>query len=197
MCDNPWRMRLSVGVALLHAGLAHADAPRPPDIDTRWGVGLALGGESFNPTAAGSITESLGYLELAGRFRPVYNTEIQLAIDLGGRDDAKLGALFIDVRYRFNPDDNWRWSLTGGLGVASVAAPDATDAQKKARGALRFGAGFERRLGRFAILAELRLTLITENKDVPDVIQPAPAAAYFGRYGMSSYGFQVGGSYSW
>ncbi len=182
---------------MLHAGLARAEPPRPPDIDTRWGVGLGLGGESLTPTAAASTSESVGYLELSGRWRPVLNTEIQLALDLGGRDDAKLSALFIDVRYRFNPEDNWRWSLGGGLGVESVYAPDASDMAKKGRGALRFAAGLERRLGHFAIGVELRLTLIAGNNAVPDVAAPAPPAYYFERYGMSSEGLQVGGSYSW
>ena len=189
-------MRLVVGVALLHAGLAAAD----PVVGTRWAVGLALGGESLTPTASASTSESVGYLEAYGRFRVVHNTEIQLALDLGGRSDANLGALFLDVRYRFNPDDDWRWSLGGGLGVASVAAPTgASDAEKKGRGALRFGGGVERRLGAFAIMAELRLTLIAKN-DFPDPtvpIGPQPAVYYFERNGMSSYGFQVGGSYAW
>lgn len=191
-------MRHALGVALVYARLARAE-PTPPSIpivDTRWAVGLALGAASLTPTAAASKTESLGYLEAAARYRLVLNTELQLALDLGGRDDATLGALFLDVRYRFNPEDDWRWSLGGGLGIASVAAPDAGDLDKKGRGALRATAGLERRLGAFAVMAELRAMVIAENKAAPDRTLPPPSY-YFARYGMSSFGFQIGGSYSW
>ena len=200
-------MRAALGLTLAYGRLAHADVALPgppppaaptiePTLDTRWAIALALGGESLTPTASASTSESVGYLEAAVRFRPVLNTEIQLALDLGGRADAKLSALFLDVRYRFNPEDAWRWSLTGGLGIASVAAPDASDLDKKGRGALRFGGGIERRFGAFAIMAELRLTLIAANHEAPDRANPTPAY-YFARYGMSSYGFQLGGSYAW
>jgi len=200
-------MRLAIGLTLVYAGLAHAEVALPgppppaapaigPTLSARWAVALALGGESLTPTASASTSESIGYLEGAVRFRPVLNTEIQLAIDLGGRADAKYSALFLDVRYRFNPEDTWRWSLTGGVGLASAAAPDASDLDKKGRGALRFGGGLERRFGAFAVMAELRLMLIAANHAAPDRADPTPAY-YFARYGMSSYGFQLGGSYAW
>ena len=153
-CDHGPRMWRAIGVALVYASLAHAEPSPPPipRVDTHWSVALALGAESLTPTAAASTTESIGYLEAAARYRLVFNTELQLALDLGGRADAKLGALFLDVRYRFNPEDAWRWSLGAGLGLASVAAPDRT---------------------------------------LP------PPSYYFARYGMTSFGFQIGGSYAW
>ncbi len=169
----------AVLLASLIAGTAYAQAPgevqpvapgamveaQPSVMDRRWSVALSVGSLGLHPDRDGADNVTFGMLELAGRFRIRSFVEIGLSFYGGGAAKGTLstGGVFIDGRYRFLAEKPWNVFALLSLGVASVAADDATDDEKHGRGALRIGVGIERRFRALAIQAELRLVGIGEN----------------------------------
>jgi hypothetical protein len=172
--------------------------PPPPSIMARrWAVGLDLGGQSF--TADGGDKPKVGFaaLDLFVHYRIVPAFEIGAALDGGGAkyQDVELssGGLYLDARYRLLAERPINIYVGGGLGFLAVAAKDASDAEKKGRGSLRLFVGGEWRFGAFALMAELRLVGVGENKDLPasDVV-PVPIGYEMARYGLSGGALLVG-----
>jgi hypothetical protein len=207
--------RVAIAGWLLWAAHAHAQAPgqtapmtspaapvtpAPPStvMDDQWAVGLSMGEESLTPRT-GSASQSgagFGVGELDLRYRPAQHVELSFSLSGGGGTQINLGMSMIafDVRYRFLAEQAWNWYLIGGIGIASVARPAAGSIESKGRGALRAGAGVERRYQHFAFDAELRLIAISENTEVP---YPGQLTDYypFERYGLSGGSLMFGASY--
>jgi hypothetical protein len=173
-------------IVVLLAGTAYAQAPgevapvsQPPApsvMDRRWAVSLSGGSLGLKPDHDNADNVTFGMLELSGRFRIRSWVEVGLSFVGGGatKGDLSTGGLFIDGRYRFLAENPWNVFALVSLGIVSVARSDATDDEKKGRGALRLGVGVERRFRVWAIQAELRLVGVGENKDFePMTITPA------------------------
>lgn len=143
-----------------------AEAPQPPSVmDRRWAVGASIGSLGLEPERDGADNTSFGIIELAGRFRIRRWVEVGLSLYGGGtKGTLGTGGLYIDGRYRFVAERRWNVFALLSLGVASVAAEDASKDAKQGRGSLRLGAGVERRFRAFAIDLQLRLIGIGENK---------------------------------
>ena len=190
-------MRSVLVVAVL-ATTAHAQAPgqvapQPPGVMLdRWAIDVALGDESATPKVDGATRTGFGLLELSGRFR--IRADIEVALTLGGssHDNVSTGGLYADFRYRFLAARPWTVIALAGIGAESIGDKDGTDAEKKARGSLRLGAGVERRFGHFALEADLRLFAIAENKDVVMTSQVIDNAYELARYGVSGASLTLG-----
>jgi hypothetical protein len=173
-----------------------APGMQPPPrsvMDKRWAVGLNVGPETMQAQVDGAPKIEFGQFEIAGRFRIRAPMELSLALHLGGTKDIGMGGLMLDFRYRFLAEQKWNVYLLGGLGVIAVAHEKGTEAEKKGRGALRFGAGGERRFGWFALSLELRLFGIGENKDLGPM--PVETDAYeLSRYKVSGGSLAMGGT---
>lgn len=188
-------------MVLAMAGIAHAQAPgeiaptAAPQVD-RWAIAGSLLVEPLKPQTAGAVGQGFAVLELSGRYRLRPEVELALALDLGGADNRyTLGALYVDARYRFRPFAAWDWHLVGGIGAASVAAKDAVDNDKKLRGSIRFGAGGDRRFGRFALQAELELVGVTSNDDA-GLLHGTGEDYWIARYGLAGVAVSAGASYA-
>src|SRR5262249_33969744 len=129
-------MRLLV-VACLVASAAPARAqapgevaPVPPPIMERWAIGLSLASESLRPSDNGGEV-GFGVLEAAVRYRATWRLELAGSLAAGGdKTNIKLGALFLDARYRFVPDQQWKWDGLARVGITRVAARPATQNEK-------------------------------------------------------------------
>lgn len=185
MIDNDSMLRRTVVIVIaLGAASAHAQpqeqqppvssqAPgmqppptRPSVMDKRWAIGIGVGPESYQAHVDGAPKVEFGQLELAGRYRIRTPIELGLALHLGGSNHIGEGGLFVDFRYRFMAEQKLDVYALASLGVLSVAHEDASETEKKGRGALRLGAGGEYRWNWFALALELRLVGVGENKNL-------------------------------
>ncbi|NVB83409.1 MAG: outer membrane beta-barrel protein [Kofleriaceae bacterium] len=153
----------------------------------RWAVAVAFGPEILRSKLEDAPRVTFGTLELSGRFRIKPAMEVSLGLRGGGaaRGDLSTGGLYADFRYRFRPDQPLDVYGQVGLGVISVAGKNASDVEKKGRGALRLGAGVEWRFAPlFGVAFELRFVGIGENAEVPTPIAPS-LDWEMSRYGVS------------
>jgi hypothetical protein len=170
-------------------------APAPTVMNRRWAIGAQLGWETLTIKHGDEQKVTFGMLELAARFRIRPAIEVSLALRGGGTaGDISLGGLYADFRYRFRAEEKWNLYAFAGLGVMSAAQKMATDAEKKGRGSLRLGGGLERRLGSFAVDAELHIVGIGENKSAPEPVMPS-TAGQLSRYGLSGGSLMIGVTY--
>lgn len=172
-----------------------AGAPRPSVMDDRWAVALGLATEGLTPQHVdGASNVQFAGLELAGRYRITPPIEIALSLfAAGSAGDLSTTSVFADFRYRFFADRPWNVYLLAGLGVASAGSKHGSDAQKKGRGAVRFGIGGERRFGRLAIYAELRVIGIGSNLTAMNTDNST--AAYLSRYSLGGGALELGGTF--
>ena len=200
-------MRTLAGLLVLTAtGTAYAQAPgqvrpgaagpaRPSVMDDRWAVAFGLATEGLTPQHVdGASNVQFAGLELAARYRITAPIEVALSLfAAGSAGDLSTASVFADVRYRFFADRPWNVYLLGGLGVASAGSKHGTDAQKKGRGAVRFGIGGERRFGRLAIYAELRVIGIASN---PTAMHTDNSTADdLARYSLGGGALELGGTF--
>jgi hypothetical protein len=154
-----------------------APQPRTSSVMARrWSVALAFGPEILRSKLDDAPRVTFGTLELSGRFRIRPAMEVALGGRGGGaaRGDLSTGGLYADFRYRFRPDQPLDVYAQVGLGVISVAPENGSDAEKRGRGALRFGGGVEWRFAPlFGVAFELRFVGIGENTEVPTPIAPS------------------------
>lgn len=175
-------------LVVLAAGTAHAQAPgqvpaqpvapaAPSVMDDRWSASLGLMSEGLTPKSSGSNTQ-FGGVELAGHYR--FTPALQLGLSFLGAGSAgnlSTVGIFIDMHYRFFPDNPWNLYALGSLGVAGAADNHANTNEQKARGALRLGLGGERRFGHVGIDAELFLVHVGANTVPPTPRSTSSATA--------------------
>ena len=165
--------------------------PPPPIMKRRWAIAASLGYERITPRSDARPQAPFTMVDVSGRFRLYPDLELAVSLQLGGgtaEDMTQLSSVGIvgEVRYRLFAREPWNGYLFGGLGVRSVAEKNADTTAAQPRGALRFGAGVERRFDRFAIAADAQYRIVAENSQVPD--EPTPTTAHdFARYGLRGW----------
>jgi len=155
-------------------------APAPTVMDRRFAISLELGPLGLTPEREGAEAVTFGYVELSGRWRIVRSFEIGMSIGGGGAlaDTVSTAALFLDARYRFMPEQPWNVFALVSLGAISAGSKDGGDEERQGRGALRLGVGVERRFGRWALDAQLRLVGVGHNtRYMPAELTPASELA--------------------
>jgi hypothetical protein len=172
-------------------------APAPRDVMAdRWAVDLSLWLGSANPRVDNAKEAAVGGLELSGRFR--IRSDIEVALDLqaggGNNDTVAMAGLWADFRYRFLSERPWNWIGVVGVGVMSASGKDASDDDKKGRGAFRIGTGVERRFGSFALEADLRFYMMGQQPNVV-VVSPPTAANQLAHYNVTGGTLVIGASY--
>jgi len=163
----------------------------------RWAIGVDVGPESYEPDTMDSTKTEFGQLELAGRYRITVPIELGLALHLAASKDISAGGFYVDFRYRFRAEQPLNVYLLGGLGILSVAHKDSSDDAKQGRGSLRFGVGGEYRWNWFALILELRLVGVGENKDL-GALPPGstePVDYQLSRYKLSGASFAMGANF--
>jgi hypothetical protein len=170
--------------------------PAPPStvMAKRWAIGVDVGPESYEPDAMNADKTEFGQLELAARYRIRAPIELGLAVHMAGSKDISAGGLYVDFRYRFRAEEPLNVYLLGGLGVLAVAHKDASDAAKQGRGSLRLGVGGEYRWNWFALIVELRLVGVGENKDLP-AMSPETVDYQLSRYKLSGGSLAMGANF--
>lgn len=173
-------------------------APAPRSVMAkRWAIGIDVGPESYEPEADGSTKTEFGQFELAGRYRVARPIELGLALHLAGSKDIAAGGFYAEFRYRFRAEQPLNVYLLGGLGVLAVAHKNASDEAGKGRGSLRLGIGGEYRWNWFALILELRLVGVGENKDLGAL--PAgtmePVDYQLSRYKLSGGSLAMGANF--
>lgn len=167
-------MRRALVLVVAMAGTAHAQAPgmtapQPPlpsVMDKRWDVAADLAIESVSPDGGAGV--NFAVFELAGRFRMRPEFELGMSLDLGSGDagDMATWGVYGDIRYHLPADNPWHLVLLGSIGAVAVYGKSAPDVEHRPRGSLRTGVGVERRFGRFALEADLKVFLVNGNNDV-------------------------------
>jgi hypothetical protein len=163
-------------------------------MDRRWAIGVDVGPESYEPDAVGADKTEFGQLEIAGRYRIRAPIELGLALHLGGSKDISEGGFYLDFRYRFLAERPLNIYVLGGLGALAVAHEDASDDAKKGRGSLRLGVGGEYRWSWFALIAELRLVGVGENKQLGPM-SPETVDYQLSRYKLSGGSLALGANF--
>ncbi len=174
---------------------APAPAPIGPQgpqgvMANRWAIDVGLGLQSLktNDDNIGFVTYEIGV-----RLRIIRSLELALTIAAGANHADSFGGLWADVRYNFMAERRWNVFAYFGLGVASASAKDADSNDSAGRGALRFGAGVERRFDVFSISAELRvLGLGANNQSSPIDTSPESELA---AESASGIGLVIGSTY--
>jgi hypothetical protein len=171
--------------------------PPPPRtvMSKRWAIGVDFGPESYEPDVDGSQKTEFGQFELAARYRIRKPIELGLALHLGGSKDIGEGGLYFDFRYRFMAERPLNVYALASLGVLAVAHENATEDAKRGRGSIRLGAGVEYRWNWFALVLELRLIHVGENKELADPIDTAPVDYQLSRYKLSGGSLALGANF--
>ena len=163
----------------------------PPGVmANRWAIDVGLGVQSLktNDNDIGFVTYEIG-----ARFRIIRSLEIALTIAAGANHADSFGGLWADVRYNFMAERPWNVFAYFGLGVGSASAKDADSDDSHGRGALRLGAGIERRFDVFSISAELRvLGFGANNQSTPVDTSPESELA---AESASGIGLVIGSTY--
>jgi hypothetical protein len=151
--------------------------PAPRSVmDKRWAIGIDVGPETYRADVSGAEPVEFGQLELAGRYRVRRAIELGLAVHLGGSNRIGMGGLYLDFRYRFMAEQKLNVYALASLGALAIAHEDATADEKRGRGSLRLGGGIEYRWNWFALIFELRLVSVGENKELESM--PAETVGY-------------------
>jgi hypothetical protein len=168
-------------------------APRSV-MDKRWAIGVDVGPESYRTDVDGAEPVEFGQLELAVRYRVRRPIELGLAIHLGGSNQIGMGGLYFDFRYRFMAEQKLNVYALASLGALAVAHENATEDEKRGRGSLRIGGGLEYRWNWFALIFELRLVGVGENKEIP--MMPAETVGYqLARAPLSGFSVAMGANF--
>lgn len=171
--------------------------PAPPRtvMSKRWAIGFDVGPESYEPDAANADPTEFGQFELAGRYRIRPAIELGLALHMAGSaGDIGAGGLYFDFRYRFRAEQKLNVYALASLGVLAVSQDSASEDAKKGRGSLRLGGGLEYRWNWFALIVELRLLHVGENKDLAPVM--AETVDYqLSRYKLSGGSLAMGANF--
>jgi hypothetical protein len=157
--------------------------PAPPRsvMAKRWAIGVDVGPEAYEPDAPQSQKTEFGQFEVAARLRIRPPIELGLAVHLGGSKDIAMAGLYVDFRYRLMAERKLNVYALAGLGVLAVAHEEASEDARRGRGSLRLGGGVEYRFNWFALILELRLIGVGENKGL------APQAIETVDYQLSRY----------
>ncbi|HEX5059297.1 MAG TPA: hypothetical protein VFV99_08060 [Kofleriaceae bacterium] len=163
----------------------------------RWAIGVDVGPESYKPDADNAQRTEFGQFELAARYRIRAPIELGLALHLAGSKDISAGGLYVDFRYRFLAEQPLNLYGLAGLGVLAVAHKDASDDARQGRGSLRLGIGGEYRWNWFALILEVRLVAVGENKDLGALPPgtPEPVDYQLSRYSLSGASFALGANF--
>jgi hypothetical protein len=169
-----------------------APAPTGPQgvMANRWAIDVGLGVQSLK-----TDDNNIGFVtyEIGARLRVIRSLEIALTIAAGANHADSYGGLWADVRYDFMAERPWNIFAYFGLGVGSASAKDADSNDSSGRGALRFGAGIERRFDIFSISAELRvLGFGANNQSTPVDASPESQLAFESTSGI---GLVIGSTY--
>lgn len=168
----------------------------PAPLERRWSLGVAIGQQDLTSDAYGSYRQTFDIGQLAVRYRPWRNLELELSLGGGheyleGGEEGDYAVAFgtFAARYRFNPRDKWNWWLLAGVGQTTLAMRTATDEELEnaARVHGQFGAGVERRWDRFALQFELRGIAAGPTKADRDLEGVGP--------GLSGGNFSLGANY--
>jgi hypothetical protein len=161
----------------------------------RWAIGVDVGPESYQPDVDGSQKTEFGQFELAVRYRVRKPIELGLALHGAGSKDIGAGGIYFDFRYRFMAEQALNVYALASLGVVSVAHKDASEEAKLGRGSVRLGVGGEYRWSWFALILELRLIHVAENKELALPIDPAPVDYQLSRYKLSGGSLALGANF--
>jgi hypothetical protein len=160
----------------------------------RWAIGVNVGPESYQPDTAQTTKTELAQFEVAGRFRIRAPIELGLAVHLGGSKDLAMGGVYIDFRYRFMAENQLNLYALAGLGVLAIAPENASEDARRGRGSLRFGGGLEYRFNWFALIVELRLVGVGENRDLAPQM-PETVDYQLSRYKLSGGSLAMGANF--
>ena len=170
-------------------------APPPRSVmDRRWAIGVDVGPETLQADVDGADKVEFGQLELAARYRIRRAIELGLAIHMGGSSDIGMGGIYLDFRYRFRAEQPLNVYALASLGALAVAHENGSDDEKRGRGSLRLGGGLEYRWSWFALVVELRLVGVGENKDL--AVMPMETVGYqLARSKLSGGSFAMGANF--
>jgi hypothetical protein len=172
-----------------------APASSVPVMEHAWAIALGLASESLTPQTSDAPAVHFVGIELEGRYRLRPAVEVALSLfTAGSKGDLGTGGLFADFRYRFRAEERWSAYALGGVGIVQAGSKNATDTERRGRGALHIGAGAERRFAHLALFLELTLLGVAKNPGVPDVATPT-TAYLLERYGLSGGALVVGSTY--
>ena len=171
--------------------------PAPPRtvMSRRWAFGLDVGPESYEPDAMSAQTTDFGQVELAIRYRVRKAIELGLALHAAASKDIGAGGFYFDFRYRFRAEEPLNVYALASLGVLGVGHNDASEEARQGRGSLRLGVGGEYRWSWFALILELRVVGVGENKDLADdPMRPPvePVDYQLSRYKLSGASLAIG-----
>lgn len=155
--------------------------PTPAARAPRFSVGLAGGASSFGVSEqqdAEPVTFQGAELALRYRVRP--NIELEVVAG-GGRQtidgvegDLALGSVTVGARYRLRPYAAWDYYVGAGVGGTIIARKNASEQERSdaTRGHGQISGGIERRFGRLAVGAELRLIAAGQRSVPTNTILP-------------------------
>lgn len=170
---------------------------QPGVMDERWAVALSLAPETITAQVDAAPQIHFTTLELSGRYRILPALEGAVTLVAGGASSGtnlQEGGFFVDARYRIKPASAWNGIVDAGLGALSMASPNAINADRKARPAIRIGGGVERRFGALGISASLFIIAVGANMSSTDS-GPNMTANQLARESLGGGGLTLCGAY--
>jgi hypothetical protein len=136
-------------------------APRPSDMQRRWGVSARAVSLSLYSQRSGSSEINTSEYEgggVAASYRISRRWEVSVALDaLDTTTGPDLHSTTISARFHLTPHRRWDWYLIAGVGVLHEAPLEGQEhaAKDPGRGRFHMGAGLARRWHKWSLAAEL------------------------------------------